>query len=109
MGPIFIVVSTTGRCAAIPVEHFTHDVRTTGNIVVLGRLRGTAHAGIGQEVGFIMALRLEPHQLRIGRQVARAADHDKAASEPEIAYGTGDSIVVERYLGKLPRNLATSI
>ncbi len=85
------------------------EVRASGNIVVLGRLRGTAHAGIGQDVGFILALRLEPQQLRIGRQVARAADSDTPASEPELAYGTGDSIIVERYQGKLPRNLATSI
>lgn len=85
------------------------ELRATGNIIVLGRLRGTAHAGIGQDVGFILALQLVPQQLRIGRQVARAADSDAPANEPEIAYGTGDSIVVERYLGKLPRNLATSI
>jgi septum site-determining protein MinC len=85
------------------------EVRASGNIVVLGRLRGTAHAGIGQEVGFILALRLEPQQLRIGRQVARAADSDIPAYEPELAYGTGESIIVERYQGKLPRNLATSI
>jgi septum formation inhibitor MinC len=85
------------------------EVRASGNIVVLGRLRGTAHAGIGQEVGFIMALRLEPQQLRVGRKVSRAADSDKPASEPEIAYVAGDGIVVERYLGKLPRNLATSL
>lgn len=89
------------------------EVRAAGNIVVLGRLRGTAHAGIGQDVGFILALRLEPQQLRIGRQVARAADSDTPSTEPEIAYGTGErnnlSIIVERYTGKLPRNLATSI
>lgn len=85
------------------------EVRATGNIVVLGRLRGTAHAGIGQDVGFILALRLEPQQLRVGRKVARAADSDTPANEAEIAYCTGDQIVVERYLGKLPRNLATSI
>lgn len=85
------------------------EVRASGNIVVLGRLRGTAHAGIGQDVGFILALRLEPQQLRIGRQVARAADSDTPASEPELAYATGGSIIVERYQGKLPRNLATSI
>jgi septum formation inhibitor MinC len=85
------------------------EIRAEGNIVVLGRLRGTAHAGIGQDVGFIMALRLEPQQLRIGRTVARASDSDQSASEAEIAYGTGDGIVVERYQGKLPRNLATSI
>lgn len=89
------------------------EVRAAGNIVVLGRLRGTAHAGIGQDVGFILALRLEPQQLRIGRQVARAADSDTPGTEPEIAYGTpagnNISIIVERYTGKLPRNLATSI
>lgn len=85
------------------------EIRAEGNIVVLGRLRGTAHAGIGQDVGFIMALRLEPQQLRIGRQVARAGNDDQAAAEAEIAYGTSTGIVVERYLGKLPKNLATSI
>ena len=75
-----------------------------------------SHLGQGHDwaeawrsVGFILALRLEPQQLRIGRQVARAADSDTPASEPELAYGTGDSIIVERYQGKLPRNLATSI
>lgn len=85
------------------------EIRAQGNIVVLGRLRGTAHAGIGQEVGFILALRLEPQQLRIGRKVARAADSDTPASDAEIASCTGDAIVVERYLGKLSRNLASSI
>ena len=85
------------------------EVRAAGNIVVLGRLRGTAHAGIGQTIGFILALRLEPQQLRIGRQVARAADSDAPSTETEIAYGTGEQIIVERYQGKLPRNLATSI
>jgi septum formation inhibitor MinC len=85
------------------------EIRAEGNIIVLGRLRGTAHAGIGQDVGFILALRLEPQQLRIGRQVARAATGDTAASESEIAYGTGDKIVVERYQGRLPRDLAASI
>ncbi len=84
------------------------EVRATGNIIVLGRLRGTAHAGIGADMGFILALRLEPQQLRICRQVARAGD-DAAPTDCEIAYATGGAIVVERYSGRLPRNLATSI
>lgn len=84
------------------------EVRATGNIVVLGRLRGTAHAGIGQDMGFILALRLEPQQLRIGRKVARA-DSNAPSSDAEIAYATGEQIIVERYTGRLPRNLATSI
>ncbi len=88
------------------------EVRARGNIVVLGRLRGTAHAGIGRDLGFILALRLEPQQLRIGRKVARAGDSDAPSTEAEIAHcqaGSGDGIVVERYLGKLPKNLATSL
>ena len=85
------------------------EVRATGNIVVLGRLRGTAHAGIGAPMGFILALRLEPQQLRIGRQVARAGDSDTPDHDAEIAYATGEQIVVERYQGRLPKNLAASL
>ena len=85
------------------------EVRATGNIIVLGRLRGTAHAAIGQDVGFILALRLEPQQLRSGRRVTRAGDDATPPTDSEIAYIAGDAIVVERYLGKLPKNLATSI
>jgi septum site-determining protein MinC len=85
------------------------EVRATGNIVVLGRLRGTAHAAIGSDIGFILALRLEPQQLRIGRRVARAADNDTSSESAEIAYATGEQMIVERYQGRLPRNLATSI
>ena len=85
------------------------EVRATGNIVVLGRLRGTAHAGIGAPMGFILALRLEPQQLRIGRQVARAGDSDTPDHDAEIAYATGEQIVVEHYQGRLPKNLAASL
>ena len=86
------------------------EVRAEGNIVVLGRLRGTAHAGIGNEVGgFILALRLEPQQLRIGRTVARASDSDAPGQVPEIAHITGGAIIVERYLGRLPNGLAASL
>ena len=47
-------------------------------------------------------------QLRIGRRVARAADNDTSSNDAEIAYATGDQMIVERYKG-LPRNLATAI
>jgi septum site-determining protein MinC len=112
IGPVRsgVILDHTGHVVVFGDVNPGAEVRAAGNIVVLGRLRGTAHAGIGQDVGFILALRLEPQQLRIGRQVARAADSDTPGTEPEIAYGTGDkSIIVERYQGKLPRNLATSI
>jgi septum formation inhibitor MinC len=106
--------------SGVVLEHIGHllvfgdvnpgaEVRASGSIVVLGRMRGTAHAGIAQDHGFILALRLEPQQLRIGRMVARAGDSDTPPSDAEIAYVTGDHIIVERFVGKLPRNLATSL
>ncbi len=84
------------------------EVRAAGNIVVLGKLKGLAHAGIGAEVGFIVALHLQPQQLRIGRMVARSSD-DATTAIPEIAYVSNGSIVVERYTGKLPPGQAASL
>jgi septum site-determining protein MinC len=111
IGPVRsgVILTHTGHLFIFGDVNPGAEVRATGNIIVLGRLRGTAHAGIGQDVGFVLALRLEPQQLRIGRMVARAADSDLPSAEAEIAYGTSDRIVVERYAGRLPRNLATSI
>ena len=84
------------------------EVRATGNIIVLGRLRGTAHAAIGCDVGFILALHLEAQQLRIGRKVARS-DSNAPSSSAEVAYATGEQIIVETYTGRLPRHIAASI
>ena len=84
------------------------EIQARGNIIVLGRLRGIAHAAVGGERGFILALRLEPQQLRIGTLVARAGDADSPAEGAEIAYATGRTIVVERYQGRLPGGLSTA-
>ncbi len=111
IGPVRsgVILEHTGHLIIFGDVNPGAEVRATGNIVVLGRLKGMAHAGIGRDLGFILALRLEPQQLRICRKVARSGDSDQAASDAEIAYCTGDAIVVERYLGKLPKNLASSI
>lgn len=87
------------------------EVRAEGNIIVLGRLRGVAHAAIGRDAGFIVSLSLQPQQLRVCRKVARAGDNDKnrPGDGCEIAYATGDKIVVERFTGRLPSGLAASI
>jgi len=118
--PAFTRVVVGPVRSGVILEHTSHivifgdinpgaEVRAAGSIVVLGRLRGTAHAGIGRDGGFILALRLEPQQLRIGRLVARAADSDQAASHPEIAHVAGDSIIVEAYRGRLPSALAAGL
>lgn len=58
----------------------------TGNIVVVGALRGIAHAGInGDEAVSISAFRLEPLQLRIANVIARSTDQGKSEGKREIA------------------------
>tara|TARA_R110002073_G_scaffold225022_13_gene385635 strand:+ start:24964 stop:25800 length:837 start_codon:yes stop_codon:yes gene_type:complete len=84
------------------------EVRATGSIVVLGRLRGIAHAGCETGSSFILALQLEPQQLRIGSLVARAGDADAAPERAEIAYAKDGAIMVDNYKGRLPFGIATA-
>lgn len=51
------------------------EIVATGDIVVLGTLRGVAHAGAqGDESAQITAINLRPTQLRIAGHIARAPD-----------------------------------
>lgn len=84
------------------------EVSAVGSIVVLGRLRGIAHAGCTGASAFILALQLEPQQLRIGPLVARAGDSDMAPEKAEIAYAKDGSIMVDHYKGRVPAGIATA-
>jgi septum site-determining protein MinC len=77
------------------------EVRAGRSIVVLGALRGVAHAGI-VDTGWIVALKLDPQQLRIGARFARAAEPG-ATRGPEIAFVADDQIVAQPFTGKLPK------
>ncbi len=58
-----------------------------GDILVWGRLRGVAHAGCkGNAKCLILALQLEPTQIRIADYVARAPETPPAQYFPEVAY-----------------------
>jgi septum site-determining protein MinC len=109
VGPVRsgVILDHPGNLVVVGDVNPGAEVRAQGNIVILGRLRGIAHAGIGREHGFILALRLEPQQLRIGRVVARSPDAPGRGTE--IAYVTDKHIVVESYAGKLPFGLAASV
>ncbi|HWU86954.1 MAG TPA: septum site-determining protein MinC, partial [Kofleriaceae bacterium] len=111
VGPVRsgVILDHPGNLVVVGDVNPGAEVRAEGNIVILGRLRGIAHAGIGRERGFILALRLEPQQLRVGRVAARASDHEAHGNGTEIAYLTDKTIVVERYAGKLPPGLAAGI
>lgn len=78
-----------------------------GNIVVMGALKGMAHAGTRNEKAVILAFDLRPTQLRIGKVigVVPGADPDKAGRtfNPEVATVVDGHIAVEPYRGKLPQ------
>ncbi|MEM6252670.1 MAG: septum site-determining protein MinC [Cyanobacteria bacterium P01_D01_bin.156] len=65
----------------------------SGDIFVWGRLRGVVHAGSDGNVACrIMALHMQPTQLRIADNVARAPEKPPALYQPEVAYVSQGSI-----------------
>lgn len=73
------------------------SVIAEGDILVWGRLRGVAHAGAkGNAQCRIMALQMEPTQIRIADYVARAPETPPAQYYPEVAYVTAEGIRIAR-------------
>ena len=74
------------------------EVIAGGDIIVLGKLRGVVHAGAqGSIKARVVALVLQPTQLRIGNIISRPPD-DSGLSEPlrpERAYVKDSAIIVE--------------
>ena len=83
------------------------EVAATGDILVFGTLRGIAHAGINgldPVRAVIIALWMQPSQIRIGPQLALAPMERRAtasSSYPEIAYVSGATIAVAPYKGRI--------
>ncbi|MFN6487604.1 MULTISPECIES: septum site-determining protein MinC [unclassified Nostoc] len=68
-----------------------------GDIIIWGRLRGIAHAGAGgNRECLIMALQMEPTQLRIADAVARAPEKPPMHFSPEVAHITPQGIRIAR-------------
>ena len=64
-----------------------------GDILIWGRLRGVAHAGAqGNSECTIMALQMEPTQLRIANALARAPEKSPTQPYAEVAYITTQGI-----------------
>jgi septum site-determining protein MinC len=74
-----------------------------GDIMVMGVLRGVAHAGVPDNIAAIItALSLKPTQLRIGHFISRSPEfQEKHDSGPEIARVDAEQIVVDGF----PRRL----
>ena len=68
-----------------------------GDILIWGRLRGIAHAGAGgNRQCMIMALQMEPTQLRIANALARAPEKQVTQFYPEVAYIIKETIRITK-------------
>lgn len=80
------------------------QVLAAGNIMVLGAMRGMAHAGaMGDETAFILGFSFRPLQLRIGRRIAIPPKRPSDASfNPEVCHVIDERIVIESFRGRIP-------
>ena len=78
------------------------ELIASGNIIVLGSLRGIAHAGYsGNREAIVSAFSLQPTQLRIADIIARCPDNETLVSKwPEIARIKDNTVLIEPYLPK---------
>ena len=93
------------------------EIVSQGDILVWGRIRGIAHAGAaGDKRSVVVALHLEPVQLRIAGVVAIDVAQTAGATgrrptksgdkRPEVAHIAGDQIVIEPWDESKPGGLA---
>ncbi len=77
-------------------------VVSSGNVVILGALKGTVYAGVtGNETSVVVALEMTPMQIRIGDIIARCSDtqgkakRKKVKPETKIAFVENENIYIE--------------
>lgn len=71
------VLQVTGDLLLIGDVNPGGKIAATGNVYVLGKLRGVAHAGFeGDKKAFIASSYMDPSQLRIADFISRAPDHE---------------------------------
>lgn len=75
-------------------------VVATGDVIVMGALRGMVHAGAaGDTNAKIVALHLHPTQIRIAHYISRPPDdHEPAPGGAEMAIVADDRIQIEEYV-----------
>ncbi len=92
------VINHIGSVVVIGDVNPAAEIVAGGDIVVWGKLRGTAHAGaMGDETAQICALQFMPSQIRIGSLIACPPDRSRPPKVPEVAYVEKGRIVVERW------------
>jgi septum site-determining protein MinC len=74
------------------------EVLAGGNIIVWGTLRGLAQAGKKQEHAFILAKKMIPIQLRIGKEIGVPPQNDEVSEYPEMAYLNNGQLAIRTIL-----------
>ena len=94
------------------LKYYGSKVIAKGNVVVLGSLKGNIFAGAGgDENSFVVAIEMDPMQIRIGDVIARCSDTSgaekskKKVCEPKIAFVEEGNIYIE----KLDRDILSDI
>jgi len=78
--------------------HESSEITAAKDVIVLGRLEGTAHAGCYGDTGAtIFALNLCPKQIRIGDKISRAPGDYVKNFIPQMAYVEGQDICIKEY------------
>ena len=79
-------VESSGSIIVIGDVNAGSELIAEDDIIVLGALRGVAHAGAaGNENAIVWAQQLLSKQLRIGNALAQAGEGGKTAAGPEVA------------------------
>ncbi len=77
------------------------EITAGGDIIVLGKLAGIAHAGCyGQRESIVFALNLSPSQIRIADKISRSSGDDLKKRNPEIAFLDEDNICISEYAAR---------
>ena len=77
------------------------EIIATGNVTVMGSLRGIVHAGSdGNKDAIVVALNLQPMQLRIADIITRSPDEKETRNNfiPELAFIKDNMVYIERFL-----------
>lgn len=78
--------------------HESAEIVAGGDIIVMGKLGGIAHAGCyGNESSVVFAINLVPGQIRIGSKVSRSIRGEVKRPYPEIAFLEDGNICVREY------------
>ncbi len=93
------ILRSNGHIVLLGDANAGSELVARGNILVLGRLRGFAHAGsAGDESAYIVAGKLQPTQIRIATHITRPPDDTNLESTyTEIAAIKDGKIIIEPF------------